>query len=330
LFSPERRLAPIALQSEVIVKRIFALSCLVAVMALTLSLSITPATAQGAERTWLSGGAGDDANPCSRTAPCKTFAGAISKTNAGGEINCIDPGGFGTLTITKSITIDCRDVYASVLNDSVSGIPINFNSFTDSAKLVNLRGISFNAASTSLNGINIIGTTNAAGSKVTIEDCVFSGQGTAIDDGRTSGSLLVGSSTIRNSVTGISGGSSAAGSLSAVLDRVRVLNSTTGISALAGSNFMITDSVMSNTTTAVSSAASSLVLIDTGTVSGNTIGIQIAAGGLVRLSNSNMFQNVTAFSGSGTLQSHSNNRFFGNGGSLPTPFGTPNAASGLF
>src|SRR6185369_8284679 len=59
-------------------------------------------------RTWVSG-VGDDANPCSRTAPCKTFPGAISKTAAGGEINCLDPGGFGTVTITKSITIDCSN-----------------------------------------------------------------------------------------------------------------------------------------------------------------------------------------------------------------------------
>src|SRR5712671_2866353 len=59
-----------------------------------------------ATRTWVSG-VGDDVNPCSRTAPCKTFPGAISKTAAGGEINCLDPGGFGAVTITKSITIDC-------------------------------------------------------------------------------------------------------------------------------------------------------------------------------------------------------------------------------
>ena len=60
-----------------------------------------------ATRTWVSG-VGDDANPCSRTAPCKTFAGAISKTAAGGEINVLDPGGFGAVTITKSITISSR------------------------------------------------------------------------------------------------------------------------------------------------------------------------------------------------------------------------------
>src|ERR1044071_1683124 len=72
------------------------------------AVNTSPAQAQ-ATRTWVSG-VGDDVNPCSRTAPCKTFAGAISKTAAGGEINCIDPGGYGTVTITKSITLDCQEI----------------------------------------------------------------------------------------------------------------------------------------------------------------------------------------------------------------------------
>src|SRR5438270_167366 len=77
-----------------------------------------------ASRTWVSG-VGDDANPCSRTAPCKTFAGAISKTAAGGEINCLDPGGFGTVTITKSITIDCGGTFGSILASGVNGVNVN-------------------------------------------------------------------------------------------------------------------------------------------------------------------------------------------------------------
>src|ERR1044072_6683636 len=73
-----------------------------------LCLSALPASAQ-ATRTWVSG-VGNDANPCSRTAPCITFAGAISKTAPGGEIDCLDPGSFGSVTITQSITIDCGDI----------------------------------------------------------------------------------------------------------------------------------------------------------------------------------------------------------------------------
>jgi hypothetical protein len=84
---------------------------------------VSPASAQ-ATRTWVSG-VGDDANPCSRTAPCKTFAGAISKTAAAGEINCIDPGGFGALTITKSIAIICDNVEAGVLVSGTNGIVVS-------------------------------------------------------------------------------------------------------------------------------------------------------------------------------------------------------------
>src|SRR4051812_42184360 len=77
-----------------------------------------------ATRTWVSG-TGDDANPCSRTAPCKTFAGAISKTAANGEINCIDPGGFGGVTIGKSLAIKCRYTEAGVLVSGTNAIVVN-------------------------------------------------------------------------------------------------------------------------------------------------------------------------------------------------------------
>src|SRR5256714_2917857 len=84
-----------------------------------------------ATRTWVSG-VGDDVNPCSRTAPCKTFAGAISKTFINGEIDCLDPGGFGTVTITKSMTIDggTGSGWASILASGVTGVNINLTSNT--------------------------------------------------------------------------------------------------------------------------------------------------------------------------------------------------------
>src|SRR3954453_7767352 len=88
-------------------------------------LAAAPAYAQ-ATRTWVSG-VGDDANPCSRTAPCKTFAGAISKTAINGEINCLDPGGFGALTITKSITVDCHEIIAGVASQGAAAMTINLN-----------------------------------------------------------------------------------------------------------------------------------------------------------------------------------------------------------
>src|ERR1700743_2369446 len=112
---------------------------------LLIGLAVAPANAQ-ATRTWVSG-VGDDANPCSRTAPCKTFAGAISKTAAAGEIDCLDPGGFGTLTITKSITIDCGGggIVGSVLASGVAGINVN----TAGINVV-LRNIIINGTGTTL------------------------------------------------------------------------------------------------------------------------------------------------------------------------------------
>src|SRR5712664_828705 len=87
------------------------------------ALTASPASAQ-ATRTWVSG-VGDDANPCSRTAPCKTFAGAISKTAPAGEINVLDPGGFGAVTITKSMTISCEGFEAGVLVSGTNAIIVN-------------------------------------------------------------------------------------------------------------------------------------------------------------------------------------------------------------
>jgi hypothetical protein len=121
------------------------------ILALTIMAFAGAAHAQ-ATRTWVSG-VGDDANPCSRTAPCKTFAGAISKTATGGEINALDDGGFGTVTITKPITIEGGGHIASVLNSGTTGVIINTPGAND---LVILRNIEINGAGTGLRGINVI------------------------------------------------------------------------------------------------------------------------------------------------------------------------------
>jgi hypothetical protein len=125
---------------------------------LALLLQAVPVHAQ-ASRTWVSG-VGDDANPCSRTAPCKTFAGAISKTIVNGEINCLDPGGFGAVTITKSITIDCHEAFGSILYSGTNGINIPFNNFIaagETRKTVRLRNLNLNGVDTGVIGIRITG-----------------------------------------------------------------------------------------------------------------------------------------------------------------------------
>src|SRR5215212_5612581 len=156
------------------------LASMAAIAVAATMVSATAAQAQ-ATRTWVSG-VGDDVNPCSRTAPCKTFAGAISKTAAGGEIDCLDPGGFGAVTITKNLTIDGTDGagFGSILASGTNGVNVN-DSATASPNtiVVTLRKISINGAGTTLgvNGINF-----TSGRRVNVEDCqIFNMSNSAIN-----------------------------------------------------------------------------------------------------------------------------------------------------
>src|SRR6476619_4682496 len=134
-------------------------------------LALATAAQAQATRTWVSG-VGDDLNPCSRTAPCKTFAGAISKTAKDGEISVLDPGGYGAVTITKSIYINGTHGagYGSIINALVNGIIINITDVNDVRKAVRLRALDINGASTGINGVSILAANN-----VWIEDSVIDG-----------------------------------------------------------------------------------------------------------------------------------------------------------
>ena len=156
----------------------------------TCALLVGFATAAHAQatRTWVSG-VGDDANPCSRTAPCKTFAGAISKTAVNGEINCLDSGGFGAVTITKSITIKGVGVIGGLLASGTNGIIIN----SATAKVV-LEGLDIDGAGTGLNGISILAASKVAVINTTIRGFTQNG----INMTSTSGHLFVDKSFIQN------------------------------------------------------------------------------------------------------------------------------------
>jgi hypothetical protein len=182
-----------------------------------------------ATRTWVSG-LGDDANPCSRTAPCKTFAGAISKTAAGGEIDCLDPGGFGTLTITKAITIDGGGgQVASALAGSGPGFTISAGA-SDTVILNNLR----------INGINgpinpgTIGIRVLSGRAVQVLNCYiynFSQNGIGIES-KTATRVFVQNTTISNCAG--AGISIVTGDAQAAISDVSLIFNGTGLSAGPG------------------------------------------------------------------------------------------------
>jgi hypothetical protein len=289
-------------------------------IALALVVISAPAHAQ-ATRTWVSG-VGDDANPCSRTAPCRTFAGAFSKTFINGEIDCIDPGGYGTLTVTKSITIDCTGTFGSVLASGTNGFDISIAvNANDPFRTVRLRGLSINGTGASgsvgtRTGLKGVSITNAA--VVILEDLVisdFSQQGVS-DTRSPGGKLFIRNSVIRNNTsTGIAAGATATNNVS--LENVYSINNGFGVAAATGNNVSITRSVFSgNTTAGIESDSGGQIGLDDSLVSANATGLLNS--GTMSISNSSISSNTTGITGATT--SFGDNRIFDNGaaGTVPT------------
>lgn len=303
---------------------------LTALAVMTFSLVVF-SSAQAQSRTWVSG-VGDDMNPCSRTAPCKTFSGAISKTGVNGEINCLDPGAYGALTITKSIQVDCHENFAGVTHPAGNGVAINFDSFagTDTRKSVRLRNINYSGVDTGLRGISITGGAAVTGTEVFVEDCRLDGNfgspGNGIRDARSGGGLLsVSNTTIRNmSGAGISTSpASGAATLKIVISKVQVLNCAYGVAASNNNKVTIYDSVFSGNSIAgiyaedPDGGAQTEIAVDHCVVSDNATGFQATANTTIRVSNTTAMYNTALFSGS--VLSYGNNQAAGVAFSGPVP-----------
>ncbi|HJX27601.1 MAG TPA: right-handed parallel beta-helix repeat-containing protein [Thermoanaerobaculia bacterium] len=276
-----------------------------------------------ATRTWVSG-VGDDVNPCSRTAPCKTFAGAISKTAAGGIINALDPGGYGTITITKSITIDGGGTHASILASLTNGVIIN-----TPGVVVNLRNLNIDGAGNGLNGIRFL-----QGSALHVENCVitgFTGKGLDIQPTTTT-SLSVTNTIIRNNL-GASGGGillkpSGGGSVKSTFQNVVVNRNQFGLRAENNTETTIRSSSFSGSTAiGVEAAVGGNVQInlDETTVANNVShGIQSSgAGSVIRISNVQVINNIGTglVTVGGQILSFGNNRVTANTGGNGAPSG---------
>ena len=277
-----------------------------------------------ASRTWVSG-VGDDANPGTRTAPCKTFAGAISKTDAGGEINVIDPGGFGPVTITKAITIDGAGTFASILASGVTGVIIN----AGVNDVVTLRNLSIHGFGSTLDGIHFtsgaalhlencaifnfsrraVNFTPAAASRLFIKDCVFRNQADAANGGavlvspgpagsalvsvdatRLEGNLFAVVATDRSTVCVRN--SVAAGNANAGF----AVNSTAGGPAVMNlENCLVTDSNANvNSAAVAASGAQAIVRLSNVMVVANSIGLSSVSGGaIVSFGNNRILGNAT-------------------------------------
>ena len=284
-----------------------------------------PAQAQ-ATRTWISG-VGDDANPCSRTAPCKTFAGAISKTASGGEINVLDPGSFGAVTITKPITLSSECLEAGVQVSATNGIVVNVPNATDT---VILRGLDIEGLGTGLSGVTVLTAGN-----VTVENCTvdqFTVSGIDFTPTVAGSQLHVANTIVRN--TGFFNNGSFAGATgqgilinpsspaTATLTNVRLDHNVTGLKVQGLATVGVRDGTAANNALAGYWASSNgglspganLTLERCVATHNNTLsapaaaGIVCNAGTIVRMGNMSISDNnVAAVAAGGTCLSYQNN-----------------------
>jgi hypothetical protein len=302
---------------------------------LSVCLASVPAHAQ-ATRTWVSG-VGDDANPCSRTAPCKTFPGAISKTAAGGQINVLDPGGFGAVTITKAITINSEFIEAGVLVSGTNAIIIS----AGANDRVVLRGLDIEGLGTGLSGIRFL-----AGGSLHVQKCTIrnfrggtpNGHGILFAPSGTSELFVDDCNISSNGTDGTNGGitirPTGGGSATAVLNRVFVENNTNGITVDGDSTtgqirVSIRDSyVAGNSANGIFSndVAAGLTVrtfVTDTLVANNGNGIQArGTGQQTIISNVAVTGNQNGLFGGGALLSFSNNPISGNTNSDGNPTGT--------
>jgi hypothetical protein len=271
-----------------------------------------------ATRTWVSG-VGDDVNPCSRTAPCKTWAGAISKTAEGGEIDPLDPAGYGTLTITKAIVVDggTGSGWGSTLSAGVpSGFIVNVTGGTHvSDAVVIVRNVTFNGAiqSPTVGATQAINYIKAA--QLILENCVFENVSTfGITQGSaaTSTSLRVQDCYFDNVGTGILVTTSS-GFATAQIDHCRFNTVAGGVNTTSNAFVTVRDSEFNGVTGAngaVRANTGCQVNVSNSMFANCGTGANVA-GGTIRLTNNDFFNNTTGIAG--TAESANNNRFRGNG-----------------
>ncbi len=282
-----------------------------AVLVFTLAF-LTIAQAQ-ATRTWVSG-VGNDADPCSRTAPCKTFAGAFSKTATGGEIDVLDPGGFGTLSITKAITIDggTGAGWGSVLASSgATGFIINITTNLATDKVI-LRNLSINGAGPSL---GVDGIKFLDGAELTVENVVienFSGVGVNIAQTQQSATHLR-NVTVNNVATGIKVTTTVGQALVTAEDS-SIHGTSVGFDAIANVRGALRNSTFDKgTTCARTSGSGSIVNADALFITFCSTGVQASSGSTINIGNSMIVQNATGLSlNAGTINSMSGNTLFSN------------------
>jgi hypothetical protein len=202
-------------------------------LALCVAAIATPAAAQ-APRTYISG-AGDDINPCSVSSYCKTLPGAISKTAAGGEIDVMASGGYGTLTIGKAITVIGVGAEVGIFTISGNAVTIAAGASDD----VVLSGLVISGQGKGSTGIRINSARSVTITNSIIKDFHNNGGAAAISiDATAKTNVFISDSTLVNNDVGV-----IAQSGKTVLDRVRIVqNDKSAIRSVGSGTFIVVNS----------------------------------------------------------------------------------------
>ncbi|HYR75262.1 MAG TPA: right-handed parallel beta-helix repeat-containing protein [Pyrinomonadaceae bacterium] len=278
-------------------------------------------TAQAQSRVFVSG-VGSDTNPCTRTAPCRTFQQAHNVVSSGGEVVALDPAGFGQLTITKSISIIGDGVYSGISASSGNGVTIATTSIT-----VTLRSLIIDGLGSGTNGISATDF-----SVLHIENCIVNGFtdiGIRVDPSAvgTRKVFIKDSISRNNGSRGISLSNGSGTALLATVEGTRTENNVSIGLVVNGSGSRVTarGCLSSGNSTVGFMSFSGVLNIESSVASNNGEDGIATFSGTVRVSTSTATNN-TLFgftnSGGGTFESRGNNTVVGNNGGGAQTFGT--------
>ena len=293
--------------------------------------TITSPPPSQAGRTWVSAALGNDSNPCTRMSPCLTFAGALAKTMAGGEIDVLDPGDFGSVTITQAVSIynDTPRKTGVLTSSGTGGIIVS----AGANDIINLRGIVFDGG----NQQGASGIVFNSGAQLHIQNCAFKGFGTSAimfspGAGSAAGAQIgVQDTTIVSNGTGIVIKPTGTIAVNAFLNRIRVdKNSAAGIVADGRGGSGAINVALSDSSTSLNASTGVSAVSGTGNVTVQITRLIAASNGLtgvqsdqsnggiatVTIGRSALYGSgsVAQSIGGGTLLSHSDNQISGTGG----------------
>jgi hypothetical protein len=232
-------------------------SCLVTMNSIESATAMFSSSGGGSpsSQTWVSATLGSDSNPCTRSSPCLTFAAAIAQTTAGGEIDCLDPGDFGAVTITISLTIKCDpQSNGGVLVAGTPGITVA----APAGNVVYLQGLDFEGVGSGTNGVQV-----SSGGLVFIINCSirdFTGNGVNVTSTTAGQRVAIRDSVIINNAGGVNVQGNGVGNVADIENTLIDGNSGFALQAATGNTIALVNSIVTGSPNAISNLGTASIV----------------------------------------------------------------------